>query len=478
MKQTLARSPGLALLTSLWLALTAWVLCLVPVSTRPESLLPATHLDLQDSAQEPPPERPIASAMERDSARFQIEVARARAALKKAVGGLGADAWHLAGRQGKGMKIAILDSGFKGYRSALGKVLPREMIARSFRKDGQIESRESQHGILCAEVIHHLAPQAELLIANWEPEQPESFLESVRWARRQGAQILSCSVIMPTWSDGEGGGPIHEALRKALGEGATQAALLFASAGNTALRHWAGPVKETGSSSKDRWHEWVPGEKDNAVRPVGRESVSIELCGRRVAFELLLRDTTLNRDVALSRSAVDEDCASAVVRYMPQPGHRYAVRVRRIKEKSAQEQKGKPPERFHLTVLSGRLQYTTRSGSIPFPGDGPEVVAVGAIDDRGRRHSYSSCGAGAAAPKPDLVATVPFPSEWRPHQPFGGTSAAAPQAAALAALLWSSHPEWSADKVRRGLCQSALRTTPGHSPELGFGLLHLPPPGR
>jgi serine protease len=72
---------------------------------------------------------------------------------------------------------------------------------------------------------------------------------------------------------------------------------------------------------------------------------------------------------------------------------------------------------------------------------------------------------------------VPFPSEWRPEQAFSGTSAAAPQAAALAALVWSRHPEWTANQVRSALRVAALRTTAGHNVEKGFGVLRLPAVG-
>ena len=80
------------------------------------------------------------------------------------------------------------------------------------------------------------------------------------------------------------------------------------------------------------------------------------------------------------------------------------------------------------------------------------------------------------AAKPDLVATVQFPSRWRPR-PFAGTSAAAPQASALAALLWSRHSDWNASQIRNAL-QNAARPCSANSPawETGHGLLRLPSP--
>ena len=120
------------------------------------------------------------------------------------------------------------------------------------------------------------------------------------------------------------------------------------------------------------------------------------------------------------------------------------------------------------------MRYATARSSIPFPGDGPEVLAVGAVDTAGQRVDYSSCGPVSSRHKPDLVAQVPFPSLWRPR-PFSGTSAAAPQAAGLAALVWSRHPGWTARQVRDSLLHSAHDLgPPGPDDETGYGLIELP----
>src|SRR5207253_1744200 len=133
------------------------------------------------------------------------------------------------------------------------------------------------------------------------------------------------------------------------------------------------------------------------------------------------------------------------------------------------------PTSLHLIVLGAGLGYARAKGSIAFPADGPEVIAVGAVDGKGQRLDYSSCGPNSRQPKPDLVATVPFPSLWR-SRPFAGTSAAAPQAAGLAALIWSAHPDWTASQVREGLLHSARDLGPaGHDDETGYGLIRLPP---
>ena len=131
-------------------------------------------------------------------------------------------------------------------------------------------------------------------------------------------------------------------------------------------------------------------------------------------------------------------------------------------------------DKFHLVALGGYLDQATRAGSIPFPADGARIQAVGAVDSAGKRFFYSSCGPNSRLPKPDFVAPVPFASLCR-ERAFAGTSAAAPQAAALAALWYSRHPDWTADQVTAAMRDSARDLgPPGHDCETGYGLIHLP----
>ena len=57
----------------------------------------------------------------------------------KLLASLNVPAWHTGGFRGKGVKVAILDLGFRGYRTFLGKALPAQLAVRSFRGDGDLE---------------------------------------------------------------------------------------------------------------------------------------------------------------------------------------------------------------------------------------------------------------------------------------------------------------------------------------------------
>lgn len=383
---------------------------------------------------------------------------------------LGVERWHAAGFRGAGVKIAILDSGFRGYRAFLGTALPASVTVQSFRADGNLEARDSQHGILCAEVVHALAPEAELLFANWEPDRPEKFIEAVAWAKQQGARVISCSLIMPSWSDGEGGGAVNEALAGVLGSGQGKGDLLcFASAGNTAQRHWCGPLQP----DADGYHTWQRGEPGNALTPWGNDRVSVELYGNFSGKARLIvvekRTGVQVASAAVKEAKMAKVGASAIVRFQPQPQKRYEVRLRVEGGKAADARAS-----FHVVALGAHLGSVEAKGSIPCPADCRFVHAVGAVDGDGQRHVYSSCGPNSALPKPDLVAEVPFPSLWRARA-FAGTSAAAPQAAALAALLWSRHGDWNAGQVSAALKRAARDLGPtGHDFETGYGSVTLP----
>jgi hypothetical protein len=401
------------------------------------------------------------SPVEETTVRIVDRAASSDADRAAFLGELGVSRWHGVGFRGQGVRVAVLDYGFRGYREKLKRGLPAEVRTRSFRNDGDIEARDSQHGILCAEILHTLAPDAEILLADWEPDSPESFFRALRWVKSEGARIVTCSVVMPSWSDGAGGGPQHAALREILGAGQSeQDVSLFAAAGNLAQRHWAGALHP-----RDGYHEWSPGQRYNRLLPWGDEPIAIELYGPPAECALQVRDHDSGTVLEQAELKTDGGAATTAVRLDVQAGKRYDVALRVT---------GQPKGTFHVVALGGDLDIARSGGSIPFPGDGTNVVTLGAVDRDRHRLAYSSCGPNSSRPKPDFVAQVPFPSRCR-ERPFTGTSAAAPQGAGLAALLLCRWPHSTPIEIHEMLRTSAVDLlTPGHDDETGYGLLRLP----
>src|SRR5262245_59802694 len=111
MKRTFRRGLLLALVTTGWLCLSAWMLLADPGPDR------SRFLPTRATSEEPPQER---SLWDRLSEGATSHLRRhdhdpLQEALTRATTRLGAPAWHEAGFRGKGVKIAILDSGFRGY---------------------------------------------------------------------------------------------------------------------------------------------------------------------------------------------------------------------------------------------------------------------------------------------------------------------------------------------------------------------------
>ncbi|OQY17582.1 MAG: hypothetical protein B6I35_14420, partial [Anaerolineaceae bacterium 4572_32.2] len=67
-----------------------------------------------------------------------------------------ADEWHQAGFTGAGLRIGILDLGFKGYQDLLGVELPDDAVLETF---GWYDEDEV-HGAACSEIVHEVAPEA------------------------------------------------------------------------------------------------------------------------------------------------------------------------------------------------------------------------------------------------------------------------------------------------------------------------------
>jgi subtilisin family serine protease len=122
------------------------------------------------------------------------------------------------------------------------------------------------------------------------------------------------------------------------------------------------------------------------------------------------------------------------------------------------------------------------NGPLDYPARHPDVIAVGATDNKDQRKSYSNYG-----PELEIVAPgggLPGDNVWvwttditgsagyrqGDYTPFGGTSSACPVAAGIAALVLSVEPELTSEEVRHFLTRSAKDLgDPGRDGYYGWG---------
>jgi subtilisin family serine protease len=122
----------------------------------------------------------------------------------------------------------------------------------------------------------------------------------------------------------------------------------------------------------------------------------------------------------------------------------------------------------------------TAWGHIIAPADGPEVIAVGAVDDDRRISTFSSPGPTADGRiKPEVcalgvrnfVAASSATSGEASYQWGSGTSYATPLVAGVVALLLEAHPDWTPAQVREALMNTASMSDSPNN-DYGWGVVN------
>ena len=172
---------------------------------------------------------------------------------------IGAERLHDQGFTGKGVKVGIVDFGFERYRTLQSQgLLPAPAATRAFSASGSLEL-DNVHGTACAEIVHAVAPDAELYLAAVEGRE-DQIVEAAFWLAEEGVDILSFS----------GGGHLgpHDgnSLLDRLVEAITQKGVLWVNAaGNEGASHWAGSATDR---DQDGWLDIGPrGENFMVIRP-------------------------------------------------------------------------------------------------------------------------------------------------------------------------------------------------------------------
>ncbi|MCA8959262.1 MAG: S8 family serine peptidase [Planctomycetes bacterium] len=385
------------------------------------------------------------------------------------------------GFDGTGITIGIVDSGFFGLiDSRLSGDAPGLFDAGFEKIDltgaGFESSSVGTHGRFVMETIYDHAPNATYKLFNTQGQTQVA--QAISDLTDMGVDIISMSIGYWTpWEDDTA------SVTQAANAAADAGILFFNSCGNEADEHWQGFFDDGNDS--DGYHAWN-GSNDEALGilcpPSGTVSfrLTMDPAGGDHDYDLFLYDQTATQ--VLASSTLSGESSESVS--FTNPFNNVSVQLQLVVKRIAG-----PGTEFEIFSSGGTWQqFSKRYGSNLSPSDSshPLVISVGAAErslygsskyDCCVIASYSSGGpTNGGTPCPDICAPTSTSTSFASS--FIGTSAACPNAAGLAASLWSVNPLASAAQVRDLIFQWAHEKdwgAVGFDNTYGHGGVHYPP---
>lgn len=395
--------------------------------------------------------------------------------------------WHDAGFTGQGVKIAVFDIQWFGtdLYPALDEMGDYEThdCFRHRSCDLPIDHLDPRygfeaggHGVACAQVIHDIAPDAELHFVR--VSSLTTLENAVDWAVREGVDLVSMSMSFFNNGFYDGSGAINDQMDELTAGGV----LMVTSAGNYATEHWSGAFAD---EDGDGLHDF-PGETSLLAVDLAAGTRRVQLiwddfnnCGDT---DLDLYLYTAEGDLlgrSTDRQEADSDACAPVERLsatVPERGTHFLA-VHRAAGSSNVD--------FDLLARNSNLLSPRPQGSVTDPGSHAAVLTVGAIRANERYavngpEGFSSHGpTHAGLRKPELAGPNGLTTSVYGPGNFYGTSASTPSVAGAIAVLMSADPTLSAREAADWLVASAVRdeaTAEPVSTGLGRGRARLPAP--
>ena len=381
-----------------------------------------------------------------------------------------ADAWHTAGATGSGAKVAIIDLGFAGIagRQAAGE-LPAGLTTVDYC--GGSLGHPEVHGTAVAEIVHEMAPGAQLYAICVDSEV--DLATASAYVKAHGITIVNHSVGWYNTSRGDGTGAAGtpDAI---VASARTDGILWVNSAGNAGQEHWSGTFSDPDS---DGFHNFSGSDEGNSIVLFPGE----EVCGflkwdawptTREDYDLhLVRDAigsleTISADDQQHGPLTPTEAICFANPYNTQES--FSFMIHRWSATTS--------PRFDFFVTIGdALQFMNAAGSVVEPATSPSAFAVGAVawwDNL--LEPYSSVGPTIDGRiKPDIAAPSSVTSGT--YGIFAGTSSAAPHVAGAAALVRAMFPLATPVELQAFLEEEALDLgAAGMDSLFGAGVLLLP----
>jgi uncharacterized repeat protein (TIGR02543 family) len=379
---------------------------------------------------------------------------------------INANDWQGASYNGSGVRIGVLDIGFKNFtlRQAEGD-LPTDLTtwwAPSLGGEG-----DNAHGTACAEIIYDIAPAATYYLANFETDV--EYGNAVEWLMAQGVDVISCSIAWPVGGPGDGTGYIDQVVDTARAAGVFWAQ----SAGNHISKHWRGDWSDPDA---DALLNFSGSDEGNTISAFAGDTIVAAVkwddpwFAASNDYDLQLYDSSGNLTVASTNIQDGDDDPWEVITYTATYTGEYDLAISAF---------GSPaPVNFHLYSFYHNLQFPTPAGSLLVPADSFSAMAVGAVRYSSPTilENFSSLGpTDDGRIKPDIVA--PDGVSTASYGLFYGTSAAAPHTAGAAALVRQRFPAWTPARVQSFLEGRAVDLGgAGKDSSFGSGRLDLGDP--
>jgi subtilisin family serine protease len=412
---------------------------------------------------------------------------------------LNGSAWRSAGVVGTGVKVGIIDVGFKGYKSLLGSDLPASVTVKNF-VDGQSDSAvdgTTEHGTACAEIVHDVAPGAQLYLA--KVGTTIDIEEAATWMKGQGVRIISSSIGTYNVSPGDGTGYLENVVATARAAGITW----FTAASNDREAHWGGPANI--GAGGYHFFDSAGAQSVNFFGPGNGTAYAISP-GHTFQVHLRWSDwTSVNQDYDIhlwrwNDSTKAWQSISQIGGLDDQSGK---AGQRPVETATATTSGGAAMYGWSIHRYSGsravnleafvpkfvRPDKIVRARSLSNLADAASAVTVAAVDVSSFvQESYSSEGPtngpggveNGGLAKPDISAyanvnTVSYGSTSGLR--FNGTSAATPHVAGAAALVRQANPSFTPAQLQGFLTNRARDLgAPGPDTAYGHGRVYLGAP--
>lgn len=364
---------------------------------------------------------------------------QAVAVTSEGVGITGANEMQLLGSGGAGTKVGVIDLGFANYLSAQSSGdLPASLSILDYTGSGV---GGTNHGTSVAEIVHDMAPDADLYLAKVSTSlQLEQAMSDMSAA---GVHIINHSVAWFGAAFYDGTGPLCD-----ITDSASAADMLWVNAmGNSRIMHY---MKTFTDLEGDLRHDFRPAENTNSVNLVSGRSYTFVLNWdayptTNIDYDLYLYNGDPDNGGALVSSSTNNQNGNfsstpyESITYTAAATTAYHLVIR----------KGNGDANVPLTLFSLTQALNTRTvaTSLVQPADCNSVLSVGATTLVDGIESFSSEG-----PTTDgrLKPEVSAPNRTVTSQTgsFTGTSGSSPHVAGAAAALLSQHPEFSALDLR------------------------------